>query len=160
MQVSIGFENAILSNQEGFDVIYDRPSDNFVFMLSYDDIRSNISDYYKRYSLSYQTLDFDGLKIDTVAASYTFIKPFYLSNSQQLGLLVGGDFTVNYAETFLDDTIAPGYGLHVGLMRKSHKREQRISYHFKDTFDTTLDERGTTIQTRTEQIRFSFGWNF
>ncbi len=160
MQISVGFENTVLGNQQGFDVIYNRPSDGLVFTLSYDDIRNHISHFYKRYSLSFNKVDFDGLKFDTVSASYTFIKPLYLSNSQQLGFLAGGDLTVSYAETFLDDTIVPGYGLHVGLMRKSRKREQRISYHFNDTFETTLDDRGTTLQTHTEQIRFSLGWNF
>ncbi len=160
MQVSIGFENAVLSNQRGFDVSYNRPSERFVFSLSYDAIDSNSDQFYKRYSISYDKVDFDGLKFDTVSASYTFIKPFYLSDTQQLALLAGGDLTLSYAETFLDDTLTPGFGLHVGLLRKSRKREQRISFHFNDSFKTTLDERTTHLSTRTDQIRFSLGWNF
>ena len=159
-QFSVGFENSELANQNGFDVAYNRPEDRLIFSLSYDDIRPSDSRFYRRYILNHGTVDFDGLYLRTLTGSYALVKPFYLSNSQQLALIAGAGLSITHAKTFLDREWFPGAELHIGLLRKSRRSEFRISYHISNTLENTLDARSTSINTQTDAVRISFGRNF
>lgn len=164
-QVFFGFTGSELHNASGFDVDYDygaqSSSSSLGLSLSVhtDKALGRYSVLHRRYSGWFDTSDFDGLALYNLGAGAGLaFRPMANVTALGFGFSMGGGAGLQYAETFLDNTVQ-GFAevnaavfVRLWIVTVQMGKSQRVSTA------NTLDDRSASP--RTSSTNLSFGFTF